>query len=147
MDEPRNIFNADEFGLFFKLMPDKSYVFKGETCHGGKASKERLTVLACANSDGSEKLRLLVIEMEDPGSKRPLNVHDAIINIAAAWEAIKPETIQNWFKKAGLRNNEVDVALEEEELTILQGFPGYAIFDDNVAIRSIENLIEDVNNT
>ncbi|KAK9720512.1 Tc5 transposase DNA-binding domain [Popillia japonica] len=34
--EPRNIFNADEFGLFFKLMPDKSYVFKGETCHGGK---------------------------------------------------------------------------------------------------------------
>lgn len=59
--EPRDIFNADEFGLFFKLMPDKSYVFKGETCHGGKASKERLTVLACANSDGSEKLRLLVI--------------------------------------------------------------------------------------
>ncbi|KAK9719728.1 CENP-B N-terminal DNA-binding domain [Popillia japonica] len=43
--EPRNIFNADEFGLFFKLMPDKSYVFKGETCHGGKASKEKLTVL------------------------------------------------------------------------------------------------------
>ncbi|KAK9679721.1 DDE superfamily endonuclease [Popillia japonica] len=53
--------NADKFGLFFKLMPDKYYVFKGETCHGGKASKERLTVLACANSDGSEKLRLLVI--------------------------------------------------------------------------------------
>ncbi|KAK9753780.1 hypothetical protein QE152_g1764 [Popillia japonica] len=85
--------------------------------------------------------------MEDPGSKRSLNVHDAIINIAAAWEAIKPETIQNWFKKAGFRNNEVDVALEKEELTKLQGFPGYASFDDNVAIRSIENLIEDVNNT
>ncbi|KAK9701355.1 hypothetical protein QE152_g30650 [Popillia japonica] len=32
--------------------------------------------------------------MEDPGSKRPLTVHNAIINIAAAWEAIKPETNQ-----------------------------------------------------
>lgn len=42
-------------------MPDKSNVVKGETCQGGKANKERLTVLACANSDGSEKLRLLVI--------------------------------------------------------------------------------------
>lgn len=25
---PRDIFHADEFGLFFELMPDKSYVFK-----------------------------------------------------------------------------------------------------------------------
>ncbi|XP_043470591.1 tigger transposable element-derived protein 4-like [Leptopilina heterotoma] len=65
--EPRDIFNADEFGLFFKLMPNKSHVFKGETCHGGKASKERLTGLACSNSDGSEKLRLLVIG----NSKKP----------------------------------------------------------------------------
>ena len=28
---PCDVFNADECGLFFKLMPDKSYVFKGET--------------------------------------------------------------------------------------------------------------------
>jgi len=56
-----NIYNADEFGLFFKLMPDKSFVFKKESCHGGKLSKERLTVMACANATGTHKLRLLVI--------------------------------------------------------------------------------------
>lgn len=56
-----DIFNADEFGLFFKLMPDKSLVFKREKCHGGKLSKERLSVLACTNATGSQKLRLLVI--------------------------------------------------------------------------------------
>ncbi|XP_048006503.1 tigger transposable element-derived protein 4-like [Leguminivora glycinivorella] len=255
--EPRDIFNADEFGLFFKLMPDKSYVFKGETCHGGKASKERLTVLACANSDGSEKLRLLVIgkaknprcfknvrslpvkydgqsrawmtgnrfvewlkalddhfqvkcrqiilfidncpahpkgvelkniklvflppnatsklqpmdqgiikvlkqgyrarlihrylmEMDDPDSKRPLNVHDAILNISAAWQAIKPETIQNCFKKAGFRNDERNIVLEQEEPTILQDFPGYSSIDDNVAtheVLSVEDLIESVDFT
>ena len=69
-------------------------------------------------------------EIEDPDSKRPQTVHDAILNIAAAWEGIKSETIQNCFKKAGFRNNEVDVVLEEEPV-ILQGFPGYSSIDDN----------------
>ena len=59
--EPRNIFNADECGLFLRLMPDKSFVFKGEKCHGGKLSKERVTALVGANSDGSEKLPLLMM--------------------------------------------------------------------------------------
>jgi hypothetical protein len=58
---PEDVFNADEFGLFFKLMPDKSFVCKDEKCSGGKLSKERLTVLLCSNSDGSEKLPPLVI--------------------------------------------------------------------------------------
>lgn len=58
---PRDVFNVDECGLFFKLMPDKSYVFKGEKCHGGKLSKERVTVLVAANADGSEKLPLLML--------------------------------------------------------------------------------------
>ena len=35
--------------------------FKGELCHGGKNSKERLTVLLCYNADGSEKLTSIVI--------------------------------------------------------------------------------------
>ncbi|CAF4947783.1 unnamed protein product [Pieris macdunnoughi] len=67
-----------------------------------------------------------------------------------AWKAIKPETIQNCFKKAGFRNNVVDVVLEDEEPEILQGFPGYSSIDDNVApyeIQSIEDLIKNVNDT
>jgi hypothetical protein len=59
--EPRNIFNADETGLFYSLLPNKTLAFKGEKCHGGKLSKERLTVLYCCNSDGSEKLQPVVI--------------------------------------------------------------------------------------
>ena len=59
--EARDIFNVDKTGLFFKLLPEKTLGFKNEPCHGGKHSKERLTVLAGANSDGTEKLPLLVI--------------------------------------------------------------------------------------
>ncbi|KAL7725492.1 hypothetical protein ACLKA6_001182 [Drosophila palustris] len=37
----RDIFNADETGLFFKCLPDKTLTFKNEPCHGGKNSKQR----------------------------------------------------------------------------------------------------------
>lgn len=55
------IYNCDETGLFFKMLPDKTFKFKGETCSGGKMSKERLTVLVCANMTGTSKKKLFVI--------------------------------------------------------------------------------------
>lgn len=57
----KNIFNADETGFFYKMLPNRSVHFKGEACHGGELSKERFTVLLCANFDGTEKLTPLVI--------------------------------------------------------------------------------------
>ncbi|GFV58354.1 tigger transposable element-derived protein 6 [Trichonephila clavipes] len=59
--EPRNIFNTDETGLFFKCLPEKTFIIKKEKCHGGKHSKVRLTILLTANMDGSEKITPLVI--------------------------------------------------------------------------------------
>lgn len=55
------IFNADETGLFYKLMPDRTLKFKGENCSGGKLSKDRITVMVAANMSGTEKKKLLVI--------------------------------------------------------------------------------------
>jgi hypothetical protein len=59
--EPHNIFNADETGLFFKCEPNKSLHLRGEECHGGKRSKERVSLLLGSNMDGSEKLKPLLI--------------------------------------------------------------------------------------
>ena len=59
--QPENIFNADETALFYKLQPNKSLTLQGEDCHGGKRSKERLTILPCSNMTRTEKLPLLVI--------------------------------------------------------------------------------------
>ena len=58
--EPRNIFNADEFGLFYQALPKKTLDLKGEKCSGGKNSKIRLTGLAAANMIG-ENLPMFVI--------------------------------------------------------------------------------------
>lgn len=59
--ESRDIYNVDETGLFYQLMPSKTYSVKGEACHGGKMSKQRITVLLCSNADGSDKLEPIVI--------------------------------------------------------------------------------------
>lgn len=59
--EPENVFNADETALFYKCLPDKTLAFRDEKCHGGKQSKERLTILLAANMSGTEKLSPFVI--------------------------------------------------------------------------------------
>ena len=56
----KDIFNADEFGLFYQCLPNKTYHFKGQKCSGGKNSKVRLTGMAAGNAIG-EKLLMFVI--------------------------------------------------------------------------------------
>ena len=55
-----DIYNADEFGLFFQALPSKSLHLKDEKCIEGKFSKVWLTGLAAANANG-EKLPMLII--------------------------------------------------------------------------------------
>lgn len=59
---PSDIFNADEAGIFYKLIPDKNLKFKGEKCAVGKLSKERITV----NMDGTEKKLLVIGKSKNP---------------------------------------------------------------------------------
>jgi hypothetical protein len=33
---PKDIFNAHKCGMFFSLLPDKPYVFRDKSCHGGR---------------------------------------------------------------------------------------------------------------
>ena len=56
----RDIYNADEFGLFNQQLPTKTLHLKGVRCAGGEFSKVRLTGLAAANVVG-EKLPMFVI--------------------------------------------------------------------------------------
>ncbi|XP_037276705.2 tigger transposable element-derived protein 6 [Rhipicephalus microplus] len=48
-------------------MPSKTLDFKGQKCHNGKHSKQRVTILLCANMNGTNKRPLLIISR----SKKP----------------------------------------------------------------------------
>ena len=57
-----DIYNVDEKGLFFyRLLPDRTYAFKGGDCHGSEMSKERVTLLLGANMTGNDKLKPILI--------------------------------------------------------------------------------------
>ena len=56
------IFNCDETGLNFRLLPEKTLAASFEhSADGRKLSKERVTINACANATGTIKLPLQVI--------------------------------------------------------------------------------------
>ena len=59
--KPCDIFNVDELGQFYKMLPKRSFIIKGQPKLGWKASKERITVMLACNSDGTEKLKPIVI--------------------------------------------------------------------------------------
>ena len=50
--EPRNILNLDEFGLFFKVLPEKGLAEKVKKSKDGKKSKQGMSVMFIVASDG-----------------------------------------------------------------------------------------------
>ncbi|XP_044763923.1 jerky protein homolog-like [Coccinella septempunctata] len=60
--DPEFVYNADETGLVWKVLPKTTLASKRESsAPGHKVSKECVTVLNCANSTGNHKLPLLLI--------------------------------------------------------------------------------------
>ncbi|XP_028668446.1 tigger transposable element-derived protein 1-like [Erpetoichthys calabaricus] len=73
---PQQVFNADETGLFWKKMPNKTYITKEEKAlPGHKPMKDRLTLLLCGNASGDFKLKpLLVYHSDNPRVFKKHNV-------------------------------------------------------------------------
>ncbi|XP_065684566.1 tigger transposable element-derived protein 4-like [Hydra vulgaris] len=63
--ELRDVYNADEFGLFYQQPPTKIFHLRGERCPEVKLSKVRLTGLAAGNGVG-KKLPMFIIKAEKP---------------------------------------------------------------------------------
>ncbi|XP_044595474.1 jerky protein homolog-like [Cotesia glomerata] len=56
------IYNCDETGLYWKMMPNSTLVQRKEKkAEGFKKPKNRLTVMACTNASGTHEIPLLVI--------------------------------------------------------------------------------------
>ncbi|XP_071041913.1 tigger transposable element-derived protein 6-like [Parasteatoda tepidariorum] len=80
-----DIFNADECGLFYRAMPNKTLATIGDKCKDGKISKERITILLSCSSTG-EKLKPLVIgKARKPRCFKKVNVK----NLPVSWHGNK----------------------------------------------------------
>lgn len=56
---PRDIFNCDETGLYWRLIPDRSIT--AHSLPGRKKENSRISALFCCNSDASERLPIWFI--------------------------------------------------------------------------------------
>lgn len=57
--DPKDVWNADEFGLFYRQAP--GWTLSHQPVVGLKKEKSRITFLACCNANGEEKFPLMVI--------------------------------------------------------------------------------------
>ncbi|XP_045482116.1 jerky protein homolog-like [Harmonia axyridis] len=122
--QPRQIYTAEESGLFWKLLPDKTFVQSNEA---RKSSKERITFLACTNGDGSHKLRPLVIgKAKNPrGFKNKALPVDYVSSENAS---MTPAIFKTWFQdsfskqvKSFLKNQR----LPEKALLLIDNAPSH----------------------
>jgi hypothetical protein len=57
--DPKNVYNMDETGLFFRLLPRYSLLMPNEdisTTKGKKKAKDRISFIVCANASGTHKI-------------------------------------------------------------------------------------------
>ena len=97
--EAKDIYNCDESGLFYRILPNRTLAFKGQKCAGGKMSKERISIMFCANMDGSDKVPLLCIgKSQKPRSFRGhLTLPTEYKANSKAW--MTSEIFMEWLRK------------------------------------------------
>lgn len=91
------LYNADESGLNWKLLPDKTFVHAAEkTVPGRKLCKQRITFMLCANATGAHKVKPLVIsKAKNPRSFKNASLLIYYDNSPSSW--MNTTIFKNWF--------------------------------------------------
>ncbi|XP_070238794.1 jerky protein homolog [Bos mutus] len=92
---PEQVYNADETGLFWRCSPSPSP--EGGSAPGPTQSKDRLTVLMCANATGSHRIKPLVVgKWGSPKAVQGLQ-HLPVVYKAQGSAWVDKEIFADWF--------------------------------------------------
>ncbi|XP_069937013.1 tigger transposable element-derived protein 1-like [Cherax quadricarinatus] len=85
--KPEQVFNCDETGLFWKKMPNRTYITQEENAlPGHKPMKDRLTLMLCNNASGDCKVKpLLMYHSDTPRVFRKNNIIKG--NLCVLWRS------------------------------------------------------------
>ncbi|GLV46516.1 hypothetical protein CBL_20845 [Carabus blaptoides fortunei] len=114
---PNQVFNADETGLWWKKMHNRTFISKQEKCAPGfKASKDRITLLLCSNASGDFITKpLLVHKSLNPRALKGVNKNTVPVHWKAnskAW--VTGNLFREWFLEFFMP--EVENYLKEKNL-------------------------------
>ncbi|XP_023311330.1 tigger transposable element-derived protein 2-like [Anoplophora glabripennis] len=130
---PEQIYNADESGLFWKVLPDKTLASSAETsASGSKVSKERITFMPCANSIGNHKLQLLVVgKAKKPRSFGSVKLPVHYQGQRRAW--VTRDIFLEWFREhfvPEVKRHLKKLRLPQRALLLLDNAPGHPDAED-----------------
>lgn len=93
------IYNVDETGLNYKMLPKTTLAAKNELVLGTKLAKDRLTIATCSNASGNHKMPLFVIgKSKNPRAFKNLNRATLPVyyrNQSSAW--MDSQLFKEWF--------------------------------------------------
>lgn len=127
------LYNADESGLFFKILPNYTLVHSKETsATGHKVAKDRITFMPCANASGSNKLPMLMIgKSKKPRAFKNIQLplqYDASKN---AW--MTRNIFQSWFHESfvpNVRQYSEKAGIEPKALLLLDNCTAHHFEDE-----------------
>lgn len=111
-------------------MPEKTLAFAGDPCHGGKHSKERVTVLIGSNMSGTEKLPMLVI-----GKSKAPRCFKGVKSLPVLYEANKKAWVTQQIFESYVRRLDRKFDLEGRKILL---------FVDNCAAHGHINNLKSV---
>ncbi|XP_044522957.1 tigger transposable element-derived protein 1-like [Gracilinanus agilis] len=136
---PQQVFNVDETGLFWKRLPERTFVtLEDKVGPGFKASKDHLTLLLGGNAAGDCKLKpLLVYPSENPralkGCFKP--------NLPVIWRSNRNDWVtvsifQEWFTDffcPAVERHCAENKLPNKALLLLDGAPCHPVYLDDLS--------------
>lgn len=131
----QNVYNADETGLFWKALPEKTLVSRREkSAPGRKMSKERVTALFCSNATGCHRLPVFMIgKSKQPRCFKNVNMKALPIvykNQKNAW--MDKELFADWFKTVfipEIKKRQMQHGQREKTLLLLDNATSHFISD------------------
>ncbi|GBO22848.1 Tigger transposable element-derived protein 4 [Araneus ventricosus] len=132
--DDRDIFNADETGLFYRVLPDKTLCFKDEKCSSGKISKERLTILLCCNMLGDFETPVVIGKAKKPRCFKNIDVR----KLSVSWKSNKKawmttEIMRDWIV-------ELDNKMKKQKRKIILFMDNATSHPDDLKLKNI-NLV------
>ena len=98
---PENVYNMDETGLFFRLLPRYTLLMPFEdlsTTRGKKKAKERLSLVVCANATGTHKVPCTMIgKPKSPACIKQRQWPIKYFSQGKAWMDV--DTCWKWFNE------------------------------------------------
>ena len=110
--ELRDIFNANETGLFYRALPSRSMVAKGDEAKGSKKAKERITALLACSAVGEKLTPLVIGRSANPRCFRGVTACLPVTYAVNKKAWMTSDLFQSWL-------NTVNIKMKSENRSIL----------------------------